>query len=119
MKENQSAVKFDLASESAVTFNSNTSTFMRNPSTVNTVASSKLELQLNFLAKQLELERLRREKLQNTVETMARKLNEIQRDGPEELEKNETRRQVREQNVKRPNMDVEDLKVLSGGFVSI
>jgi len=56
-------VKFDFDSESAITFNTDTSSFMRNPSTINTVASSKLELQLNFLAKQLELERQRREKL--------------------------------------------------------
>ena len=47
---------------------------MRNPSTVVTVASSKLELQLNFLAKQLEMERQRRERLQNEVGTMAEKL---------------------------------------------
>ena len=50
---------------------------------------------------------------------MAKKLNEIQEEGNEELKKNETQRIVREKNVKRPNMDVEDLKVLNNGFVSI
>ena len=50
-------VKFDCDSASEVSFNTNTSSFLKNPSTINTVASSKLEMQLNFLAKQLELER--------------------------------------------------------------
>ena len=50
---------------------------------------------------------------------MARKLNDIQDQGKEELKKNELLRRVREDNVKRPNMDVEDLKVLNNGFVSI
>lgn len=65
------------------------------------------------------MERQRREKLQHEVQTMAKKLNEIQEEGTEELKKNETQRIVREKNVKRPNMDVEDLKVLNNGFVSI
>ena len=56
-------VKFDADSASAVTYMTETSSLMHNPSTINTVASSKLELQLNFLAKQLEMERQRREKL--------------------------------------------------------
>lgn len=50
---------------------------------------------------------------------MAKKLNQIQEEGTEELKKNETQRLIREANVKRPNMDVEDLKVLNNGFVSI
>lgn len=50
---------------------------------------------------------------------MAKKLNEIQLDGEDEIKKNDKNRQIRELNVKRPNMDVEDLKVLNGGFVSI
>jgi hypothetical protein len=49
--EDKPIVKFDLDSQSAITFNTDTSSYMRNPSTINTVASSKLELQLNFLAK--------------------------------------------------------------------
>ena len=60
-------VKFDADSESAVTFMTDATSFLRNPSTINTVASSKLEMQLNFLAKKLELERQRREKLQGEV----------------------------------------------------
>lgn len=36
--------KFDADSASAVTFNTDATSFLRNPSTVNTVASSKLEL---------------------------------------------------------------------------
>jgi len=67
-------VKFDVDSASAITFITDTSSMMRNPSTINTIASSKLELQLNFLAKQLELERSRREKLQSEVTSMAEKL---------------------------------------------
>ena len=119
LDEDGRLVKFDLDSASAVTYITDCSSLMRNPSTVNTIASSKLELQLNFLAKQLELERQRREKLQSEVQTMAKKLNQIQEEGTEELKKNETQRLIREANVKRPNMDVEDLKVLNNGFVSI
>ena len=50
---------------------------------------------------------------------MAKKLDVIQQEGNEELKKNELQRQIRVDNVKRPNMDVEDLKVLNHGFVSI
>ena len=55
--------KFDAESGSCVTFNTDTSSMLHNPSSLNTYASSKMEMQLNFLAKQLELEKLRREKL--------------------------------------------------------
>ena len=50
---------------------------------------------------------------------MAKKLDEVQKNGYDEVRKNELTRRIREQNVKRPNMKIEDLKVLSGGFVSI
>ena len=50
---------------------------------------------------------------------MAKKLHQVTAEGKEEILKNQRLRQVRERNVKRPNMDVEDLKVLNGGFVSI
>ena len=65
------------------------------------------------------MERQRRERLQTEVQNMAQKLNQITEEGREEILKNQRLRQVRERNVKRPNMDVEDLKVLNGGFVSI
>ena len=78
-------VKFDADSESAVTFITDTSSLMHKPSTINTVASSKLELQLNYLAKQLEVERQRREKLQSEVENMAEKLRQIEQDGKQEV----------------------------------
>ena len=55
--------KPDADSTSAVTYNSDCASsfsYLRNPSVANSVASSKLELQLNFLAKELELERQRR-----------------------------------------------------------
>lgn len=76
-------------------------------------------MQLTFLARQLEVERLRREKLQNEVESMAGRLREIEEDGRKEAEKNETVRQEREKNIKPPNMDVSDLRVLNHGFVAI
>ncbi len=50
---------------------------------------------------------------------MAKKLSEIQNEGEEDFKKNEQKRLQRENNVKRPNMDVEDLKVQNHGFVSI
>ena len=112
-------VKFDIDSASQISFNTDTSSFMRNPSSINTVASSKLELQLNFLAKQLEMERQRRERLQSDVEVMAKKLDEIQKDGEKEAEKNELNRLIRENNVKPPSFDMTNLNVLKGGFVNI
>ena len=54
---------------SAVTWHTNLS-YVPNESTIVTCASTKLELQLNFLAKQVELERIRREKLQKEVTKM-------------------------------------------------
>ena len=51
LDEDKPIVKYDLDSQSAITFMTDTSSCMRNPSTINSVASSKLELQLNFLAK--------------------------------------------------------------------
>ena len=92
---------------------------MRNPSSINTIASSKLELQLNFLAKQLEMERQRRERLQSDVQIMAKKLDEIQKDGEKEAEKNELNRLIRENNVKPPSFDMTKQDVLKGGFVNI
>jgi len=50
---------------------------------------------------------------------MTKKLDEVQKSGYEEAKKNETTRRDRENNLKRPNMDIEDLKVLNNGFVSI
>lgn len=65
-------------SASAVTWNTDiASTYIQNPTTVKSVNSSALELHLNFLAKELELERLRRENLQHEVERMTRKLDQV------------------------------------------
>jgi hypothetical protein len=50
---------------------------------------------------------------------MTKKLDEVQRAGYEEAKKNEKTRRLRENSLKRPNMDIEDLKVLNNGFVSI
>lgn len=71
--EQQPVVKFDAVSSapSAVTYVTEVSGFSKNPTTVGpSVASSKIELQLNFLARELELERQRREKLQEEVDQM-------------------------------------------------
>lgn len=50
------------------------------------VSSSRVELQLNFIAKQLELERVRRSKLQTEVEGMKEILRGIEDDGKAEAE---------------------------------
>lgn len=50
-------VKYDADSASCVTYLTDNGSLQIAPSTINTIASSKLEMQLNFLAKQLELER--------------------------------------------------------------
>jgi len=52
-----------------------TSSVFKNPSSLAGVSSAQLEIQLNYLAKELELERLRREKLQKQVEKMQENLN--------------------------------------------
>ena len=43
--------KYDADSGSCVTFITDTSSLLHNPSSLNTYASSKMEMQLNFLAK--------------------------------------------------------------------
>ena len=65
------------------------------------------------------MERQRRERLQSDVEVMAKKLDEIQKDGEKEAEKNELNRLIRENNVKPPSFDMTNLNVLKGGFVNI
>ena len=58
------------------------------------------------MAKELELERQRREKLEDEIRRMTRKLDVIETDGHSEVHKNERIRKNRENGVKRPNMDV-------------
>lgn len=60
-----------LSDSSAVTYVTDATTIYRAPTTVGmSYNSSKLELTLDFLAKELELERQRREKLQNEVHNL-------------------------------------------------
>ena len=49
---------------------------------------------------------------------MTRKLEIIEEDGRSEVKKHDRVKQNRENMVKRPNMDVEDLKVQTRGFVA-
>ena len=49
---------------------------------------------------------------------MTRQLNVIEEDGRSEVRHNDHVRKKREQAVKRPNMDVEDLKVQNRGFIA-
>ena len=44
LNEDPPEVKYDADSQSELTFNTDASSYWRNPSTINTVASSKLEL---------------------------------------------------------------------------
>jgi hypothetical protein len=61
----------DATSGSEVTWMTDTSSLFKNPSSLAGItASSKLEIQLQYLAKELELERIRREKLQQQVQEM-------------------------------------------------
>ena len=71
-----------------------------------------MELQLTYLAKELEVERMRRENLQKQVQLMQEKLVQQKFASEEEVEMFKLEKETRENNVKRPNMDVEDLKVL-------
>lgn len=63
--------KYDADAASAVSFLTEATSALinQNPSSF-TLASSKLELQLNYLAKELELEKKRRETLQSQVNQM-------------------------------------------------
>ena len=77
--EIKKVVKLDCTSQSgsAITYNTDASSFYRNPSTIGaSETSTKLEMQLKFLARELEMERHRREKLQNEVKEMSGMLAE-------------------------------------------
>jgi len=58
---------FDADSQNAVSWITDTSSQFKNPSSIGGITSSKLELQLTYLAKELEVERMRRENLQKQV----------------------------------------------------
>jgi hypothetical protein len=77
LKESQvkTYLDVDANSGSEVTWMTETSSIFKNPSSLAGVSSAQLEIQLNYLAKELELERLRREKLQKQVEEMQENLN--------------------------------------------
>ena len=65
--------KYDAEDESAVTFMTDVSSALTShPLSISNAltSSSKLELQLMFLAKQLETEKTRREQLQKQVDVM-------------------------------------------------
>ena len=113
-------VKLESDMASAVTWNSDlmSSVSQNAPTSVATLATSHLELQLNFMAKELELERQRREKLEHEIKRMTRKLDVIETDGHSEVHKNERVRKNRESAVKRPNLDVDDIRVQNRGFVA-
>ena len=95
-----------------------TSSVFKNPSSLAGVSSAQLEIQLNYLAKELELERLRREKLQKQVEEMQDNLNRQRIESEREVEKFRNEKEQREKNVKMPNMDLDDPRVLQKGFFS-
>ena len=114
-----SNVKYDADSGSCITYNTDTSSLLHNPSSLNTFASSKMEMQLNFLAKQLELEKQRREKLQAQVMEMQVTLKEQEDQARGDVKKNQHDKMKREANVKPMPTDIADLKTLQGGFVSI
>lgn len=105
-------------STSDVTWMTDTSSIFRNPSSLAGVSSSKLEIQLNFLARELELERQRREKLQRQVEEMQENLTKQNIESEREVSRFKQEKEQRELNIKKPNMDLTNLKVLEKGFVS-
>lgn len=109
----------DANSASEVTWMTDTSSIFKNPSSLAGVSSSKLEIQLNYLAKELELERLRREKLQKQVEEMQANLNRQRIESEREVEKFRQEKETREKNIKVPNMDLDDPRVLQKGFFSL
>lgn len=92
---------------------------MNNPSSLSGLASSKLEIQLQFLAKELELERIRREKLQKQVEDMQQQIELQKLNSETEEARNRLQKEKRESAMKRLNMDVESWKVQEKGFVLI
>lgn len=81
--------------------------------------TANVELQLNFLAKELELERNRRAKLQDQVERMQGLLKEVDEDGRREVRYNLAAQKERILGMKPFDPDMEDIKVQNRGFVSI
>lgn len=67
---------------------------------------------MTYLAKELEIEKMRRENLQKQVQEMQDKLAKQKIATEEEIEIFKLEKETRENNVKRPNMDVDNLKVL-------
>ena len=74
--------KYDADNSSSITFLTEATSALvnQNPSSIAYTQSSKLELQLNFLAKELEVERKRREALQKKVEDMHEELTKQQKE---------------------------------------
>lgn len=81
--------------------------------------TANVELQLSFLAKELELERNRRRGLQEQVERMEHVLLEVDEDGKREMNKQLELSRARVLNMKPFNPDLNDIRTLNRGFVSI
>lgn len=112
--------KYDADVASVITFDTSLTGLNHNPSSLFTANSSKLEVQLTFLAKELELERKRREQLQVKVDQMAEILKRQQKQATYDIEKTKLEMTLRRTNMKPPDMDLEKWDVQGrGGFVSI
>ena len=123
-EEFQAAIaKFDADNASAVTYVTEaTSALTHHPLSVSTAAltsSSKLELQLVYLAKELEREKNRRERLQKQVDEMHDAIVKQKSETESELKEHAKNKKMRETNIKPIFLDTEDARVLRRGFVSI
>jgi hypothetical protein len=107
----------DATSSSEVTWMTDTSSVFKNPSSLAGITSSKIEIQLQYLARELELERVRREKLQKQVEEMQEMMVKQREESELEVERFKQEKEARETNIRPPNLDVEDPKNLEKGFV--
>ena len=99
-----------------------TSALTHHPLSVSTAAltsSSKLELQLVYLAKELEREKNRRERLQKQVDEMHDAIVKQKSETESELKEHAKNKKMRETNMKPIFLDTEDARVLRRGFVSI
>ena len=114
--------KFNADGESAMTFQTDaTSALTSHPLSISNAltTSSKLELQLMFLAKELETEKHKREQLQKQVEVMHDVLVQHKQEAEVELAEHAKVKKKREANVKPLVEDLEDRRVMGRGGLSI
>ena len=81
--------------------------------------SSKLELQLDFLARELQLERKKRQKLQSKISELSHQIQAQRQETEREFNSVHNEKLQREANVKPADLDVAAPHNLAKGFISL